>query len=154
MGLTDNRIVSKILSLVAIVVVLLLVLSGTTASAQKLEGLDFVSPNMGRDITERIEEGLKDCQKNLPKIEKNLQSFEKQNFRKDSYTVKNEGKSVTYDQMPKRHPLLDSDGVATTSGDDYAKKDTRVMFNRETFGQCFEERQVTSVRYYEECKRC
>lgn len=110
---------------------------------------DFVSPDMGKDVTERVNKTLEDYEKNVDKIESGLKKFEQQNFRKDNYTV--DGKQ--YKEMPKKHPLLESKGVATTSQEDYTKKDTRVMFNQKTFGQCFEERQVHSGPYFEECKK-
>ena len=101
---------------------------------------DFVGSEMGQDVTDRINKTLEDYEKNVDKLETELKKFEKQNFRKDNYTV--DGKQ--YQEMPKKHPLLQSKGVATTSQEDYTKKDTRVMFNQKTFGQCFEERQVHS----------
>ena len=89
---------------------------------------DFVSQPMGADVKERIDESLRDYRKNLDKIEGDLRSFYGENFRSGTYTVKDsQGKSKTFSNMPARHPLLDSQGVADTSSTDYNDKDSRVI---------------------------
>ena len=124
-------------------------------SPQTAQPPEYVSAPMGQDIKQRIDKGLSDYRSNLSKIEKDLKKFKQENFKKDSYSLSFKGNQVTYDEMPKRHPLLDSNGVADTSQSDYTQKDTEVMFNPETFGECFEERQVQNGPYESECAdRC
>ena len=115
--------------------------------------LDFVSEDMATDVQERIDEGLSDYRDNLDTIEEQLKQFAEDNFRKDTYNVK--GAKAPFELMPKKHPLLESSkkGVADSSKEDYTKNDTKVIFNKETFGQCLEEREIRSGPYVEECRR-
>lgn len=124
-------------------------------------GLDFVSESMKKDVKERVEKSLADYRKNLKTLEPQIRKFMKENDRVesiDSFNIKSRKEGSGTDNLanvkfPRKHPLLESDGVADTSKEDYTKKDTEVMLNTETFGQCLEERQVTSGPYVEECKK-
>ena len=110
---------------------------------------------MAKDVQERIDEGLQDYRDKVDQIKDDLKNFANKNFKNGSYDVSYKGKDKSYENMPRRHPLLDSDGVADTSKEDYTEKDSKVIFNTETFGQCLEERQVTSGPYVDECRnRC
>ena len=97
---------------------------------------------------------MNDYREELSTFEQRFRTFWQQNKEKDSYSVSYEGRNKTYGGMPAKNPLL-SNGVSPQSVSDYAQKDTRVMLNPETFGTCYEERQVFEPTYEAECKqRC
>ncbi len=117
---------------------------------------DFVSPEMAADVSERISKALRDYEQNVDQLEGDLRRFHQENSKRGSFQVRGRnGNTKTFSGMPRRHPLLDSDGVADTSQQDYTEKDTKVIMNPETFGPCFEERQVFDSTFTQACEaRC
>ena len=125
------------------------------ADEQSMEdGLDWVEEPMKEDVKERVNKGIEDYENKVDELEPLIKQRMDEYRDSGEYTVKGEN----FPEQPKRHPLLDTPkkGVAKTSKEDYTEKDTKVIFNTETFGQCLEERQILPKDgdpYFEECKK-
>ncbi len=139
------------LTLAALSALILFPTANCLAQTNMDETLDWVSSPMREDIKERLTRGLSDLEQKLGEMEPKIKQRMQQYAHSGAYQVGEEH----YSDQPQRHPLLDRAGVSDSSQQDYTDQDTRVIFNQETFEQCFEERQVTTGPYVDECaNRC
>ena len=125
--------------------------------AQMDKGLDFLDDKTKEAVKRRIKGARQEYDSEVEQLGPKIKQFMNQNAKKSSasdFNIKGGSKALQGQKFPKKHPLLESKGVANTSKQDYTEKDTKVIFNKETFASCLEERQVPEgTSYWNECKK-